>query len=386
MGICCTIEKKRQNTKNKDNQNNPKNREIIKNRDSEKVIKEMGTIGITEEILIENNISTLISIKDISKAVTINQCKHCTIFLSPSKEQVNIKNCESLITVAASKNINISHIKNSGIYIYSTNPPKINNCENITLGMYFAQFSELPQQLKKLDINPWINSWSEYTVNNTNNLKIWTKDKKEEAFLKLRLAFEGCMLNTNSYQYIPFSYGNSITLNNDLYHALIIFKESHIEDENEIFKFFMYDELQLNYIKLIKTKVINPNIPEYDTLCKIISYSNDSAIRGLIHDNKYITTQMGEENEAVYKSKSNITCNVKDNSMIGGEAVDTSIKFLKKNDILISWMIYEQEDIMGNYLENFNIPYNIIISCDLNIESDKFIELLNKIFNVGIFK
>ena len=125
------------------------------------IIKLIGEIK-GKSIKINSNIDCIILIMDYSQSIKVENCKNCSLLLAPCSSTIIINNCENLNIISASLNLKIANVKKGCFFIFTNNPPIIENSEDIFLGNFFFQYPELPEMFLNSKLNIWNNKWSCY--------------------------------------------------------------------------------------------------------------------------------------------------------------------------------------------------------------------------------
>ena len=224
------------------------------------IIKLIGEIK-GKPIKIKNNIYCIILIMENSPSITLENCKNCSILLAPCSSSIYVENCENLNLISASLNIKIMNVKKGNLFIFTNNPAIIKNSEDIYLGNFFFQYTELPEMFINSKLNIWNNKWSLYKDEGRNkNIKYSNNAIKQKVVDKFNIVLNKCYINIDQYQFLPFTYGKKLLNennigNNNYINFMIIIKEEDIQ-ENEILKSILPEELENYKINLISTLVL----------------------------------------------------------------------------------------------------------------------------------
>lgn len=404
MGICvCNKEyenkmKKQKNIFNiidKTNQNNnnkniiEKENFIIENETNSTIIKKIGQIK-GESIRISSNTNCKIIILDYSSSIYIQNCDNCSFLLSPCSSSIQIRNCKTINVISAAAQIRLTNINSGNFYSYSCSPIAIESCNNICLGIFFVQYTELSEMFHKSNLNIWNNRWSQYNEFG-NNLNIFydNEEIKNDVIEKFSDVFNECYINYDQYQFLPFTYGKSIDLSNNLYkNVLIVFKAEDLCEE-ELLKQITPDELEEKKIKFISSLVLQENKNNYMIIIEKIQKNskNEELIDFLNNKNNNYGT-LCKNNDMLNLTKctqrGKFSSKLNEMDLTGTIGGDSNRRFLQKGDILLLWFVNENIDLK-EFKEYIQFLYDEgifgwITNEDVDCEENDFQEYLYKIF------
>ena len=267
------------------------------------IIKLIGEIK-SKPIKIKSNIDCKILILENSQSINIENCKNCSILLAPCSSTIVVENCENLNLISASLNLKLINIKKGNIYLFSMNPIIIENCQNINLGIFFFQYTELPEMLINsklilIDINiAIIKSWFKYINNFLFNKIIWI---------------------INIY-------------------IFIIRQEDFLE--TDILKLLLPDELENINVKLISTIAIGNKGDKFSEFIKKLELNknNNSLINYLLRKNNKDGLYESLHNSILKCSSNKSRLNEIDLS--NNEYMNNNYKFMKNGDLLFIYKLW----------------------------------------------
>lgn len=379
---------------------------IIENQNNKTIIKNIKQIN-GNAIKIYNNENSSIIIMDHSSSVNIQNCKNCSIFISPCSSTISLKDCQEIYMISASSHLKITGISSGIFYYFSLSPTEIENCNNIVLGNFFVQFTELTEMFFKAKLNIWNNQWSKFHESGVNRNVIYDNEGSKVILIEQLINnFNKCFISYNNYQQLPLVYGKSINLKNNVYkNILIIFKEEVLK-ESELLKTLFPDELDAREIKLISTikfreqdnefqKIIfkletnsNNNINNDD----LLYYLKTKNLLAKIRKNSAYAT--GPGNSSIMNNSTSgkgLRLNEFDLTNKENERVEVNvenIKFLAQGDVLFLWFINDKNDsnlnIFKEYIENTFEPkfYGWITSKEFNCNENDFQNYLINLFGL----
>lgn len=401
MGICwCKNENKitkKKSSKKIEKSNQIKNCNIkllndnckIENHSNTTVIKKIGEIK-GESIIISTNENSIILIFDYSSSIHIQNCENCSFLLSPCSSLIQINNCKKINVILAAAQIRIANIINGNFYSYTCSPIIIESCKNICLGNFFVQYTELPEMFHKSNLNIWNNRWSQYyELGENENIFYDSEENKNIVLEEFINVFNESFINYDQYQFLPYTYGKSINLSNNLFkNVLIIFKSEDFCEE-ELLKQITPDELEDRKIKFISSLVLQDNNNDYGLIVeKIIKSSKNEELIDYLknknYNNNLATLSKNSLNltKCTPKGKGSSKLNIMD--LTGTIGVDSNRKFLQIGDILLLWFISD-----NIYIDNFRqyilllyepCYFGWITNEDFDCEENVFQENLSNFF------
>ena len=353
------------------------------------IIKSIGTIK-GEFISIKNNSQCIILIIDYSHFVDIQDCQNCSIFLGPCQTLIDVKNCNEINLISASLNLNIYNVKNSKFYSFVSNCPIIESSQNIYLGNFFVQYMELPEMFIKSELNIWNNKWSCYEEKGNNiNIKYSNDDIKQSVVDIFMPTFPSCYINVDQFQFVPFSYGKSIVIDNNYINFVIILRQEDIP-EIEILKILLPEEIENYKVKLISTLAVNEKSEIIEKIIKKLDSNkeNNNLINYLLRKNMGgIESLENSQNKNINNMSVNSITKSRLNELDLSNneySCNNNYKFLKKKDFLFLWFINEGYDLeeIYNYLNSFFEPLYVgqILKEQFNCDEVTFKENLEDIF------
>ena len=362
---------------------------LIENHTNSTIIKNIGQIK-GESIDISSNKNCIILILDHSSSINIQNCENCFFLLSPCSSSIQIYNCKKIDVISASSHVKLVNITNGNFFLYTCSPTDIESCKNICLGNFFIQYTELPEMFHKSNLNIWGNKWSQYKEYGKNeNIFYDNEDNKNRIIEKFSELFNECYLNYDQYQFLPFTYGKSINLSDNLYKNVVIIFRSQDLCEEELLKQITPDELELRKVKFISSLVaqenksifveINEKIKKYSKNGDLIDFLNSNNINyGILSKNS------GTFNLTKCSQKGKGSSKLNEMDLTGTLRCESSRKFLLKGDLLFLWFI---SDLLN--LNAFKLyiqflydkeAFGWIINEDLNYDEHDFQEYLFNLF------
>ena len=333
------------------------------------IIKLIGEIK-GKSIKIKNNIDCIILIMENSQSITLENCKNCSILLAPCSSSILVDNCENLNLISASLNIKITNVKKGNLFIFTNNPAIIKNSEDIYLGNFFFQYTELPEMFINSKLNIWNNKWSFYEEEGRNkNIKYSNDFIKQRVIDKFSIVLNKCFINIDQYQFLPFTYGkyliNNENIENNNYNYInfiIIIREEDFQ-ETEILKLILPEELEKNQIKLISTLVLNENNDKIKDLIKNLELNKETGdlINYILRKNNKVGLFESFRSTELKNSENKNILNDIDLSSNGN--INNNYKFLNKGDLLFLWFFNGSNDFkeIYSYFNNFFEQINIDI-------------------------
>ena len=369
MGVC-TVE---------DEKNRPKYRKVINNEESKisneeltklkrkksssnkfidislnskkTIIKLIGEIK-GKSIKIKNNIDCKILIMENSQSINVEKCKNCSLLLAPCESTIIVDNCENINLISASLNLKIINVKKGNIFYFTINPIVIEDSEDIYLGNFFFQYTELPEMFINSKLNIWNNNWSCYEQEGKNENINYSNDLIKQVLIdKFKPTLSSCYINIDQYQFLPFTYGKSIyhsnndENNNNYINFMIIIRSEDIQ-ESELLKMLLPEELEKYKVKLISTLVLEENNSKIGDLIQKLELNKDTS--NIVN---YILGKNSRE-ELLESKQSSVFINSINKSRLNeidlsnNEFTFNNYKFLKNKDSLILWFV--------NCGDNFN--------------------------------
>ena len=354
------------------------------------IIKLIGEIK-GKSIKIKNNIDCIILIMENSQSITLENCKNCSILLAPCSSSILVDNCENLNLISASLNIKITNVKKGNLFIFTEKPIIIKDSEDIYLGNFFFQYTELPEMFINSKLNIWNNKWSFYEEEGRNkNIKYSNDFIKQRVIDKFSIVLNKCFINIDQYQFLPFTYGkyllNNENIENNNYNYInfiIIIREEDFQ-ETEILKLILPEELEKNQIKLISTLVLNENNDKIKDLIKNLELNKETGdlINYILRKNNKVGLFESFRSTELKNSENKNILNDIDLSSNGN--INNNYKFLNKGDLLFLWFFNCAEDFreinlyFNNFFEQINI--DIIKKETFGWDEDEFQKYLEYFF------
>ena len=352
------------------------------------IIKLIGEIK-GKPIKIKNNIDCIILIMENSPSITLENCKNCSILLAPCSSSIYVENCENLNLISASLNIKILNVKKGNLFIFTNNPAIIKNSEDIYLGNFFFQYTELPEMFINSKLNIWNNKWSLYKDEGRNkNIKYSNNAIKQKVVDKFNIVLNKCYINIDQYQFLPFTYGKKLLNennigNNNYINFMIIIKEEDIQ-ENEILKSILPEELENYKINLISTLVLEENNEKIKDLINQLELNkeNGDLINYILRKND--KEKLLESFQSSGLKNSENKCGLNEIDLSNNENMNNNYKFLNKGDLLFLWFFNGSNDFkeiysyFNNFFEQINI--DIIKKETFGWDEDKFTKYLEYFF------
>ena len=352
------------------------------------IIKLIGEIK-GKPIKIKNNIDCIILIMENSPSITLENCKNCSILLAPCSSSIYVENCENLNLISASLNIKIMNVKKGNLFIFTNNPAIIKNSEDIYLGNFFFQYTELPEMFINSKLNIWNNKWSLYKDEGRNkNIKYSNNAIKQKVVDKFNIVLNKCYINIDQYQFLPFTYGKKLLNennigNNNYINFMIIIKEEDIQ-ENEILKSILPEELENYKINLISTLVLEENNEKIKDLINQLELNkeNGDLINYILRKND--KEKLLESFQSSGLKNSENKCGLNEIDLSNNENMNNNYKFLNKGDLLFLWFFNgsngfkEIYSYFNNFFEQINI--DIIKKETFGWDEDKFTKYLEYFF------
>ena len=362
---------------------------LIENHTNSTIIKNIGQIK-GESIDISSNKNCIILILDHSSSINIQNCENCFFLLSPCSSSIQIYNCKKIDVISASSHVKLVNITNGNFFLYTCSPTDIESCKNICLGNFFIQYTELPEMFHKSNLNIWDNKWSQYKEYGKNeNIFYDNEDNKNRIIEKFSELFNECYLNYDQYQFLPFTYGKSINLSDNLYKNVVIIFRSQDLCEEELLKQITPDELELRKVKFISSLVaqenksifveINEKIKKYSKNGDLIDFLNSNNINyGILSKNS------GTFNLTKCSQKGKGSSKLNEMDLTGTLRCESSRKFLLKGDLLFLWFIIDLLNLNAFklYIQFLyeKETFGWIINEDLNYDEHDFQEYLFNLF------
>lgn len=405
MGVCwCEKEnnnnnklKRKKSSIHKENLNHKKKSKIklmnenclIENHTNSTIIKNIGQIK-GESIDISSNKNCTILILDHSSSINIQNCENCFFLLSPCSSSILIINCKKINVISASLHVKLENIINGNFYLYTCTPTDIVSCKNICLGNFFIQYSELPEMFRKSNLNIWDNKWSQYKEYGKNeNIFYDNEDNKNRIIENFDEIFNECYINYDQYQFLPFTYGQSINLSHNLYQNVVIIFRAQDLCEEELLKQITPDELYQRKVKFISSLVVQENKSTFVEINeKIKKYSKNGDLIDFLNSNNsnygILSKNSGTLNLTKCSQKGKGSSKLNELDLTGTLGWESSRKFLLKGDMLFLWFISDLLDlnIFKLYIQFLyeKGAYGWIINEDLNYNEHDFQEYLFNLF------
>ena len=352
------------------------------------IIKLIGEIK-GKSIKIKNNIDCIILVMENSQSINVENCKNCSIFLAPCSTSILIDNCENLNLICASLNLKIINVKKGNFFIFSIKPVIIKDSEDIFLGNFFFQYTELPEMFINSKLNIWNNNWSCYEEEGKNENINYSNDLiKQQIIDKFNPILSKCYINIDQYQFFPFTFGKSINYsekdeNNNYINFIIIIRPEDIQ-ESEILKMILPEELEKYNVKLISTLALEEKNNKVGDLIQKLELNKDT--------NNIVNYILGKNSrdELLDSKQSSVFMNSINKSRLNeidlsnNEYMSNNFKFLKNKDLLILWFVNCTEDFnkISNYFNCFieSNKIDIIKKETFGWDDEEFKNYLNKVF------
>ena len=355
------------------------------------IIKLIGEIK-GKSIKIKNNIDCIISIMEYSQSITIENCKNCSILLAPCSSIISIDNCENLNLICASLNLKVTRVKKGNMFIFSINPIIIEDCEDIFLGNFFFQYTELPMMFINSKLNIWNNKWSCYEEEGMNkNINYSNNLIKQKIIDKFQSILNNCYISIDQYQFLPFTYGKSIYYlnnkeNDNIYINFMIIIRQEDFQENDILKILLPEELENYNMKLISTFVLEENNYKIKDLIKKLELNKDTSNLIDYILRKCNKGELLESKISVALKNSVNRSRLNEIDLSNNEYMSDNYKFLKNRDFLLLWLVNCTENFKEiiSYFNNFFEPINVdIIKREtFGWDEEEFKKYLNKVFEL----
>ena len=273
--------------------------------------------------------------------------------------------------------------------MFTSSPITIECCKNICLGNFFVQYTELPELFYKSNLNIWNNRWSEYKEYGKNENIFYDIDENKNAVIEIFSdIFNECFINYDLYQFIPYTYGKSFNLSDNLYKNILIVLKSEDLCEEELLKQLNPDELEERKIKFLSCLVEQENNGNFNKIVEKIKKNskNEQLIDFLNNKNSdYILSKnSGALNLTKCTQRGKISSKLNEMDLTGTLGGDSNRKFLKKRDILLLWFISDSMDI-EDFKDYTQFLYDQggfgwITNDDVDSEENDFQEYLYNIF------
>ena len=350
------------------------------------IIKLIGEIK-GKSIKIKNNIDCKILIMENSQSINVEKCKNCSLLLAPCESTIIVDNCENINLISASLNLKIINVKKGNIFYFTINPIVIEDSEDIYLGNFFFQYTELPEMFINSKLNIWNNKWSLYEEEGKNkNINYSNNFIKQKIIDIFKPTFNDCYINIDQYQFLPFTYGKSMeeqNNNNNYIDFMIIIRQEDFQ-ENEILKMLLPDELDNYKMKLIITLAVEENSEKIKDLIKNLELNKDN--NNLIN---YILRKNNKDGllesfqSSILKNSGNRS-RLNDFDLSNNECMINNYKFLKNRDLLFLWFLNCSEGFrdINHYFNIFFEPINvdIITKETFGWNANEFKKYLNAFF------
>ena len=329
------------------------------------IIKLIGEIK-GKSIKIKNNIDCKILIMENSRSINVENCKNCSLLLAPCESTIIVDNCENINLISATLNLKIINVKKANIFFFAINPIVIEESEDIYLGNFFFQYTELPEMFMNSKLNIWNNKWSIYEeIGKNKNINYSNNFIKQNIIDIFKPTFNDCYINIDQYQFLPFTYGKSLeeqNKNNNYIDFMIIIRQEDFQ-ENEILKMLLPDELENHNIKLITTLDVEENTEKITDLIKNLELNkdNNSLINYILR--KYNKDELLESFQSSVLKNSTNRSRLNDFDLSNNEYMNNNYKFLKNRDLLFLWFVNCSESFrdINHYFNNYFEPLNIEI-------------------------
>jgi len=374
--------------KNSNNNYNDKTIEISLN-SKKTIIKSIGQIK-GEPVSIKNNLNCIIMIMDYSYSINIQNCQNCSIFVAPTQTSITVQDCQDLNLICVSRNLKVLNSKQSNFYYFVSNYPIIESCQKINLGNFFVQYMELHEMFNNSKLNIWNNKWSCFEEKGKNNDITYSNDNVKQKVVDIFMPiFPQCYINVDQFQFIPFTYGKSLEIEDSFTNFLIILKQEDLP-EGDILKMLLPEEIEIYRVKLISTIPVKDKSDTIQNVIKELepNKENSRLINYLMRIN---TNKEGTESLKGSKMKNNPSYNSVNKSRLNEFDISnnecfgiSNYKFLNKGDFLFLWFINENDDFgeIYDYFNTFFEPLYIgkILKEQFNCDEITFRKTLEQIF------
>ena len=374
--------------KNSNNNYNDKTIEISLN-SKKTIIKSIGQIK-GEPVSIKNNLNCIIMIMDYSYSINIQNCQNCSIFVAPTQTSITVQDCQDLNLICVSRNLKVLNSKQSNFYYFVSNYPIIESCQKINLGNFFVQYMELHEMFNNSKLNIWNNKWSCFEEKGKNIDITYSNDNIKQKVVDIFMPiFPQCYINVDQFQFIPFTYGKSLEIEDSFTNFLIILKQEDLP-ECDILKMLLPEEIEIYRVKLISTIPVKDKSDTIQNVIKKLepNKENSRLINYLMRIN---TNKEGTESLKGSKMKNNPSYNSVNKSRLNEFDISnnecfgiSNYKFLNKGDFLFLWFINENDDFgeIYDYFNTFFEPLYIgkILKEQFNCDEITFRKTLEQIF------
>jgi hypothetical protein len=368
--------------------NNDKTIEISLN-SKKTIIKSIGQIK-GESVSIKNNLNCIILIMDYSYSINIQNCQNCSIFVAPTQTSIIVQDCQDLNLICVSRNLKVLNSKQSNLYYFVSNYPIIESCQKINLGNFFVQYMELHEMFNNSKLNIWNNKWSCFEEKGKNIDITYSNDNVKQKVVDIFMPiFPQCYINVDQFQFIPFTYGRSLEIEDSFINFLIILKQEDFQ-ESDILKMLLPEEIENYRVKLISTMPVKDKSDTIQNMIKKLEANKENSrlinyLMG-ININKEGTESLQGSRMKNYPSSNSVNksrLNEFDISNNEGFGI-SNFKFLNKGEFLFLWFINESEDFgeIYDYFNTFFEPLYIgkILKEQFNCDEISFRKILEQIF------
>ena len=368
--------------------NNDKTIEISLN-SKKTIIKSIGQIK-GESVSIKNNLNCIILIMDYSYSINIQNCQNCSIFIAPTQTSIIVQDCQDLNLICVSRNLKVLNSKQSNLYYFVSNYPIIESCQKINLGNFFVQYMELHEMFNNSKLNIWNNKWSCFEEKGKNIDITYSNDNVKQKVVDIFMPiFPQCYINVDQFQFIPFTYGRSLEIEDSFINFLIILKQEDFQ-ESDILKMLLPEEIENYRVKLISTMPVKDKSDTIQNMIKKLEANKENSrlinyLMG-ININKEGTESLQGSRMKNYPSSNSVNksrLNEFDISNNEGFGI-SNFKFLNKGEFLFLWFINESEDFgeIYDYFNTFFEPLYIgkILKEQFNCDEISFRKILEQIF------
>ena len=368
--------------------NNDKTIEISLN-SKKTIIKSIGQIK-GESVSIKNNLNCIILIMDYSYSINIQNCQNCSIFIAPTQTSIIVQDCQDLNLICVSRNLKVLNSKQSNLYYFVSNYPIIESCQKINLGNFFVQYMELHEMFNNSKLNIWNNKWSCFEEKGKNIDITYSNDNVKQKVVDIFMPiFPQCYINVDQFQFIPFTYGRSLEIEDSFINFLIILKQEDFQ-ESDILKMLLPEEIENYRVKLISTMPVKDKSDTIQNMIKKLESNKENSrlinyLMG-ININKEGTESLQGSRMKNYPSSNSVNksrLNEFDISNNEGFGI-SNFKFLNKGEFLFLWFINESEDFgeIYDYFNTFFEPLYIgkILKEQFNCDEISFRKTLEQIF------
>ncbi|KAK8763496.1 hypothetical protein V5799_033892 [Amblyomma americanum] len=114
-----------------------------------------------QQFVIRNCHNASLYILDYLNSVTIDDCINCTIVLGPTQGSVFLRNCNNVRLASACQQLRARDCSGIDSWLCCSTQPSIESCSEMRFGCLTLAYEQFPEQLKKAQLSPFNNRWSE---------------------------------------------------------------------------------------------------------------------------------------------------------------------------------------------------------------------------------